>query len=154
MPCASVPGNRRHRLRGTPMTEHHPPQPGGSTPERFPEYDSTPPPPRPVPAYNAPAPGQANRNGMAIGALVVGVVGVVLAICFAPVGLVLGVLARRKSPVSGGRGQATSGIVLGAVSVVLAVIVLAFVGSIMNKFGDCTNKATQAEQQACIQGKL
>jgi hypothetical protein len=98
---------------------------------------------------------------MAVAALVVGIVGVVLAICFAPVGLVLGVvalvlgvLARRKSTVSGGRGQATSGIVLGAVSVVLAIVVLAFVGSIMNTFGDCTNKATQAEQQACIQGKM
>jgi len=156
------------------MSEQHPPQPGHDTSEG--SYGTTPPPPTgapepaapeygaPVygaPAYTEPPAPVAGRNGMAIGALVVGIVGVVLAFCLPPLGLVLGVvalvlgfLARRKAAVNGGAGQAMAGIILGAVSIVLAVVVLAVFGSLVNKFSDCANKTTQAEKQACVQGKM
>lgn len=82
------------------------------------------------PGYGQPAEapyGPTGSNGVAIAALVVGIIGALL--CWVPiVGLVLGLVAlvlgivgvRRRT----GKGMAIAGIVLGAIAVVVGVVVL------------------------------
>ena len=72
------------------------------------------------------APARTGQNGLAVASLVTGIVGAVLAWLIAVVGLVLGVVAvvlgavARRNGVR--TGQATAGIALGALAIVMAVI--------------------------------
>lgn len=79
-----------------------------------------------------------NRNGLAIAAMVLGVVGIVFAFFFAAAGIVLGIVAviiaivarRRGEAIPGrGRGLIIAGIVLGSLSIVIGIanIILALV---------------------------
>ena len=64
-------------------------------------------------------------NGLAIASLVTGIVGVVFAFLFAIVGLALGVVSAAMGGVarrSTRSGQATAGLVLGVVAIVLAIV--------------------------------
>lgn len=81
------------------------------------------------PAQNTPgaAPAARGGNGIAIGSLVLGIVGVVFSFLFVwigliagIVGLVLGFLARRRAV--GSRGMVLSGIILSAIAIVLSII--------------------------------
>lgn len=71
------------------------------------------------------------RNGMAIAAMVLGVVGIVLSFLIAFLGIILGIIAlvlaivarRRGESVPGhGRGLIIAGIVLGALSIVVGIV--------------------------------
>ena len=69
--------------------------------------------------------GTGNRNGLALGSLVTGIVGAVMAWLIAIAGLVLGVVAVVLGMMArrgGTSGQATAGIALGALAIVMAVI--------------------------------
>lgn len=77
------------------------------------------------------APGRKERstNGKAIGSLILGVIGVTgVPIVASIVAIILGHMARHEIAVTGkeGKGLATTGIVLGWIGVVLAVIVVVF----------------------------
>jgi hypothetical protein len=72
-----------------------------------------------------------NRNGMAIAAMVLGIIGIVFAFIITYVGIILGVIAivlaivarRRGEAVAGhGRGQILAGLILGIIAVVVSVI--------------------------------
>ncbi len=115
---------------GTPVASR--PTEGTVTePTSYEEGGDGPPPPR-----HAPGGGVAGgRDRMAVGALVAGILSVVLALV-APVlgillgltGIVLGVLARRRArSARTGAGLATAGIVLGAIGLVVGGLVAAFV---------------------------
>ncbi len=90
-------------------------------------------PPPTAPANNSPAKTSSN-SGFAIASLVCSLVGVVfLPIIGGLLGIILGAAAltqiRISNPRVQGRGLALAGIIVGAVSVVLWVGVLAFLGS-------------------------
>jgi lysylphosphatidylglycerol synthetase-like protein (DUF2156 family) len=90
------------------------------------------------------APGSTARrsNGMAIAAMVLGIIGIVFAFFITYVGIILGVIAivlalvarRRGEAVPGhGRGQILTGLILGILAVVISVVeiivVLVILGS-------------------------
>jgi hypothetical protein len=96
--------------------------------------------------YGAPAPSKS--NGLAIGALVAGIVA--LLFCFIPfVGLisvliggaavVLGLMAMRKVPEAGGKGAATAGIITGAIGAVLAIVWLVLTIAVFNAADDAVD---------------
>ncbi len=100
-----------------------------------------------------PSPAQGG-SGMAIAALVVGIVGLVLVFCFWPlalvcgiVAIVLGVIARGKANrgEAGGGGKATAGLVCGIIAVLLGLCMLVFVGLFAKTF--VTEMQKQIEQQ-------
>lgn len=84
------------------------------------------------------------RDGMAVGALVAGILAVVLAVPVFPIGIllgiiaiVLGVLARKRARAGRtGSGLATAGIVLGAIGLVVGGLVAAFVVTNADEFED------------------
>lgn len=88
-------------------------------------------PPPPPPQYGAPVPPQGGMppktSGMAIAALVLGIVGVIGCGCVIPsiLGIVFGVLGKKDVRESGGAkkgaGMAQAGFILGIVGIVLAV---------------------------------
>lgn len=99
------------------------------------------PPPQP------PAP-QNNSNGMAIGALVCGIVGVVFAwipyfaFLVSAAAIVLGVISRKRLP-PGRTGMATAGLVLGiigaAINVLAIICVVCTAGLVGSMFGEWGN---------------
>ncbi|MFF3214262.1 DUF4190 domain-containing protein [Streptomyces sp. NPDC002886] len=121
----------------------------------------------PVGAYpgSAPAPAPApatKRNGLAVAALVTGLASLLLlwlwfvGIPLALVAIGLGIAALRKARGgAGGRGMAISGLVLGAVTVVIAGILVVVGVSILNSdegkdLRSCLNNAqTQQDKQDC-----
>ncbi|MFD3549686.1 DUF4190 domain-containing protein [Streptomyces sp. NPDC058655] len=114
----------------------------------------------PAPA-SAPAPAS-GRNGLAVAALITGIASLLLlwlwfvGIPLALVAIGLGVAAlRRARGGAGGRGMAIGGVVLGAVTVVIAGILIAVGVSILNSdegkdLRSCMNNAqTEPERQDC-----
>jgi Domain of unknown function (DUF4190) len=102
-------------------------------PEQHPSY-APPPPPGPVPGYYTLNPGAVPQrtNGMAIAAMVLGIVwfwwiGSILALIFGYVAL-----RQIKERNESGRGMAVAGIVLGCVGIGVGVIVL-FVALLVSK---------------------
>jgi hypothetical protein len=67
-------------------------------------------------------------NGQAIGALVAGILGVPLCFCFIPsiVAIVLGIVAMNETKRTGqeGHGMALAGVILGAISIALGVVIM------------------------------
>lgn len=83
------------------------------------------------PAQNAAGqtPATNGGNGLAVGSLVLGIVGVVFSILFvwvgliaSIIGLVLGLVARRRP--SSSRGMVLAGIILSAIGIVLSIILI------------------------------
>ncbi|OII12450.1 DUF4190 domain-containing protein [Curtobacterium sp. MCBA15_008] len=81
------------------------------------------------PAQNAPGqtPATNGGNGLSIGSLVLGIVGVVFSFLFvwvgliaSIIGLVLGIIARRRPTSS--RGMVLAGIILSAIGLVLSIV--------------------------------
>jgi hypothetical protein len=132
-----------------------PPGPGGGYPGGYP-----PPPPQPYSGYTPPP--SAPKNGLGIAALVVAIValisvvgGVVLGI----VAIILGFLgwqrARRGEATNG--GIAIAGIVLGILSIIEALVVIALSVWVFNEVGgtdymDCLSKAGSDQEavQRCV----
>ncbi|CAA9263592.1 MAG: hypothetical protein AVDCRST_MAG20-2874 [uncultured Acidimicrobiales bacterium] len=106
------------------------------------------------------------KNGMGTAALVLGIIAVVLSVLFFPLGILLGIVAavlgylgRKKAArrEATNRGQATAGLVLGLVAVLVGGLIAAFVGNFLaensDEIGDlseCLEDAgTTEEQTAC-----
>lgn len=94
----------------------------------------------------------------------VGIIAILLAFLFFPLGLLLGIVAAvlgflgRKKADRGeatNKGQATAGLVLGILSVVIAIFVGSFFAENADEFGNLTecNEAadTDAERDACAE---
>ncbi|MFZ5869630.1 MAG: DUF4190 domain-containing protein [Actinomycetota bacterium] len=126
------------------MSEQYPPAPASSTPPQAPQY-TFPPQDQPVSGYQSSPTPSTPGSGMAIGAMVLGILGILSfwvpvfnigAILLAIVGVILGVLAIRgiKRGTQSGKGMAIAGIVLSALTIVGAIVVnvatFAFVKSI------------------------
>ena len=114
--------------------------------------------------YGDPGYGAAPRNGVGLAALIVGIVTLVLA--FIPfegylgvIAIILGIvgLSRVRKRVATNRGMAITGIVLGAVAVVVAILWTFLFAAIVPQLGgvieECASLPT-AEQQQCIQDNL
>jgi hypothetical protein len=83
------------------------------------------------PTYPPQATGGNARNGMAVAALVLGIVGIVMAFFITYLGIILGVIAivlavvarRRGEAVPGrGRGLIMTGLILGILAVVISIV--------------------------------
>ena len=144
-----------------PQPPHYPPQPpqyppqppyppqGGGYPGSYP-----PPPPAPYPGYVPPPVGP--KNGLGIAALIVAIIAlfsVVGGLVLGVVAIILGVLglqrARRGEATNG--GIAIAGIVLGILSIIEAIVVIALSVWVFNEVGgtdymDCLSKAGSDEE--------
>jgi membrane-bound ClpP family serine protease len=129
--------------------------------------DSTP--PSPPGGYDRAYPGARPRqNGLGTAALVLGVVGLVLVILilFSPLGVVLGLLAvifgilgimRVNRGEADNRGQAVTGLVTGAVALVVGLFLAISIGTFFatnvndfRQFGRCMENAnSDQERRAC-----
>lgn len=116
-------------------------------------------------AYGQPY-GAPPKNGMGTAALVVGIIGLVLSVLFFPLGILLGIVAAvlgflgrkkaaRREATNG--GQATAGMVLGLVAVLVGGLIAAVFGSLIasnsDEFADLSDcladATTETEQSAC-----
>lgn len=95
----------------------------------------------PAPAATAPPPAQpviappagAKNSGLAVGSLVAGIVSFIFnpILLVSLVAIILGAMAKsrlKKDPTLKGKGMSTAGIVLGVISLVVCIIVMAVVG--------------------------
>jgi Na+-driven multidrug efflux pump len=105
---------------------------------------------------------------MGTAALVLGIIGVVLAVLFFPLGILLGVVAavlgylgRKKAArrEATNRGQATAGLVLGLVAILVGGIIAAVLGNFLaensdeiSNLSECVTDAdTEEERTACAE---
>jgi hypothetical protein len=90
----------------------------GYPPAQYPGYDP----------YNPYGPTQPGNSGLAIGALISSLAGLVLCVCWLPsiAGIVLGIVAMSdiKKTGKGGHGMALAGVILGAIGLVLGVAII------------------------------
>ena len=110
------------------------------------------------------APGQPATSGLAIAALVVGVVSLLLAVPIFPLGLIGGVIGAILGFIARGkirRGEASgNGIAIGGiVTSILAIAIAVFVGLIVVQFfdrvADCADpELTQQEVEQCIEDRI
>lgn len=111
------------------------------------------------------------KNGMGIAALIFGILALIT--CWIPIiGLVLGIVAiilgiigrgRVKKLQATNKGAATAGLVLGILSLVINIVLIAFVGASvlaffgagggasLQQFQDCLSQAQQAPNPAAVQ---
>jgi membrane-bound ClpP family serine protease len=140
------------------MSEIPPDRPPGSTP-----------PGPPGSGYDGAYPGvRPRQNGLGTAALVLGVVGLVLVILilFSPLGVVLGLLAvifgilgimRVNRGEADNRGQAVTGLVTGALALVIGLFFAISIGTFFatnvndfRQFGRCMeNASNEQERRAC-----
>ncbi|MFC8598478.1 septum formation family protein [Isoptericola sp. NPDC057191] len=149
------------------MSAPTPPPSGGSAPDQYttPDAGSTAPAPgSPQPPYaepGAPAPYDASSpyggqppygyapprktDGVSIAALVTGILGMALI----PLGLGIAGVVRTKDPARSGRGLAIAGIVLGALSTIGWIVVVALVGFLASNddFQDAVQQSYQESYQ-------
>ena len=104
-------------------------------------------------------------KGLALSAMVLGIIGLILAIClfFFPfvavvvglIAVVLGIVALRqvKSGRAAGRGMALTGLVTGAIALVLGLALTTGLALLANSdLGRCMEKAqTQSDMQTCFE---
>jgi hypothetical protein len=109
--------------------------PDDQQPQQYPQYGQPGPyqqqyPSAPPPGYGG-YPRPRGANGLAIAALVCGIIGLFfLSIVLGPLALIFGIIGlRRANAGASGRGMAIAGIVLGAIDIVLYVIALAYLSS-------------------------
>ncbi|RBQ21813.1 hypothetical protein DP939_03780 [Spongiactinospora rosea] len=112
------------------------------------------------PDYYAPAGGPPpQRNGLGTAALVVGIIGVIFAIVpltfwlggpmgLVAIGLGIGALRRISRKGASNKGVAISGIILGALSTVIAAVWLAAAIFVVNDVVACLDSAQTPEQAA------
>lgn len=116
----------------------------------------------PAPGYPAAPVGQ-QTNGLAVAALVVGVIALV--ICWVPfvgaltgiVGLGLGIAALVRSSRLGGngRGAAVAGTVLSGLALLAGIVITSIAISLFGTVVDCADPdLTQSEQEQCVQDRL
>jgi Domain of unknown function (DUF4190) len=132
----------------------HPPQPG--------------PPPGQGPPAGYPAAARPRRNGVGTTALVIGVVSLVLVVLllFAPLGAFLGLLAvifgilglvRVNRGEADNRGQAVTGLITGAIALLVGVVITISIGTWFathvndfNEFGRCMDRSIgSAAREEC-----
>ncbi|WP_063764359.1 hypothetical protein [Kitasatospora purpeofusca] len=134
------------------MTTQAPP-PESTDPWRAPATESA---PAPAPALRPPypLPGPGPRNGMGVAAMVLGIIGMVLALTLilfwfawlpALVGVVLGVLGLRlcRRGAATNRGTALAGVILGVLALLVSGAVATFVGMAVYQ----SAQAERAEEQ-------
>jgi len=138
---------------GQPQYGGQPPQYGEQPYPQSPSYGSSP---------GGPGDGGGHRNGMGIAALILGILGLLTSWLlfgglFGLLAIVLGFvgLGRVRRGEASNRGMAITGIVLGLLSVAVAVLIGALVGAVWDRVQDCADpNLTQAEQEQCVNDRL
>ena len=134
------------------MTEQ--PQPPDS-----PQSPQSPKPPAQQQAYAAAPPPIANQgsNGMAIAALVMGILTIVFFFLFFPLSFILGILGiifgfiargrARENPSVGGGGMALAGIITSIIGLLLALIVSVVIGLLLGAAVSSSTSSTSSKRQ-------
>ncbi len=114
------------------------------------------------PGYGQPPTVRVQKSGLAIAALVLGIVALLLfwtvfgGIVLGLGAVILGFVARSKvkSGTGGGGGLAVGGIVTGLIALVFSIGFLVLVGNVINQVRDCDPTAPQAEYEQCVEDRL
>lgn len=118
-----------------------------------------------------PAPAQQQKNGLALAAMILGIIGllgiltIVGGFIFGLIALILGIVGLRKADKITGpgarRGMAISGIVMGAIALVISTLMLIFSVNIAKQLIDdgvvdaCQNlEPGSQEQQQCLEDEI
>ena len=111
--------------------------------------------------YGYPQPQQGGKNGMAIAALVLGIVGLLTSIIFIGgalgiVGLILGIVSLRTSKRTGsGRGMAIGGIVTSILAILATIALVIASVWLVHKVQNCDQYASNSSQyNQCIQQQI
>lgn len=111
--------------------------------------------------YGYPPPQPTGRNGMAIAALVLGIVGLFASIVFIGgalgiVGLILGIVSLRTSKRTGaGRGMAIGGIVTSILAILATIGLIIASVWLVHKVDNCNQYSSDSTQYSqCIQDQL
>lgn len=142
------------------MTQEPPPGPRSPQPGHGPAPQSPaqqPPAQHGLPPQHHGPPGQQPSNGMAVAALVLGILAIVFFFVFFPIGFVLGVLAivfgligrsrAKRDPRLGRKGMALAGAILGAIAIVLVIIVGVIIGIVISEADDINSLDQQEIEQ-------
>ena len=153
-PPSAASGPRLRGSAASPRLRARRPPPGYGAPPTYP--------PQGYPAQGYPPPPPAATNGLAIGALIVGIIGLIL--CWIPFGgavlplvaLLLGFLGvRRANQIAVGKGMAITGIVLGILGLVACALITIVFTVFVHKVVQCgDSNLTNAQQQQCIRDNL
>jgi len=135
----------REASKAAPAPPQGPAMPGGT---------ATGPPPSAPPGIAAQRPPSQKTNGLAIAALVLGIVGVVagvipllffIAWVLGVVAVVLGIIGRNNARQRGaGKGQATAGAILGGIAVVLGVVGVIIIANVFSSTERAIDRATSS----------
>ncbi|MFD8292470.1 DUF4190 domain-containing protein [Streptomyces lavendulae] len=102
----------------------------------------------------------ADRNGLAVAAMVLGVIGWITSIVFiggplGVIGLILGVAALRKSKRTGtGRGMAVTGLVTSSLAIVVSILVAVFMTWYANETQECYDPGSFRQYRQCVHDQL
>lgn len=138
---------------GQPSYGGQPPQYGQQSYPQSPSYGMAP---------GGAGAGGGQRNGLGIAALVLGIIGLltswaVFGGLFGLLAIILGFvgLGRVRRGEASNRGMSITGIVLGVLSVAIAVLVAVAFGALWDRFKDCGDpNLTEAQRQECVNREL
>ncbi|MEU9718301.1 DUF4190 domain-containing protein [Streptomyces sp. NPDC047976] len=103
---------------------------------------------------------RSDRNGLAVAAMVLGVIGWLTSIVFiggllGVIGLILGAAALPKAKRTGtGRGMALTGLVTSSLAIVVSVLVAVFMTWYANKTQQCYDPGSFREYRQCVHQQL
>lgn len=119
------------------------------------------PPQQPHSPDRAPS-GRGGTNGMAIAALVLGILAILFLFLFFPIGIVLAVLAivlgligrgrANRDPGLGGKGMALAGVIMGVITLLLVLILGLIIGAVITGDDDEEGDAQDVEEVALAYG--
>ncbi|WP_405977900.1 DUF4190 domain-containing protein [Streptomyces sp. NBC_00158] len=102
----------------------------------------------------------AHRNGLALAAMVLGVIGWITSIVFiggllGVIGLILGVAALRKAKRTGtGRGMSLTGLVTSCLAIAVSILVTLFMTWYANETQECYDPGSFRQYRQCVHQQL
>jgi len=104
--------------------------------------------------------GPVGKNGLAVAAMVLGVIGLISSIVFVGglfgvIGLILGIVALKKAKRTGvGRGMSITGVVTSFIAIVASVLVVIFMTWYADKTQKCYDPGSLQRYEKCVQQQL
>ncbi|MFJ2134062.1 DUF4190 domain-containing protein [Streptomyces sp. NPDC087228] len=114
--------------------------------------------PGPGPDYGMRPP--VGRNGLAVAAMVLGIIGLLTSIVFVGgllggIGMILGIVGLRTAKRTGiGRGKAITGVVTSSLAIVVSVLVAVFMVWYANKTQECYQPESIQQYKQCVHQQL
>ncbi|MGK4579017.1 DUF4190 domain-containing protein [Kitasatospora sp. HPMI-4] len=102
----------------------------------------------------------AGNNGLAVAAMVLGIIGLITSMVFiggllGVIGLILGIVALAKARrVGAGRGMAIAGVVTSSIAIVVSILLVVFTVWIAHKAESCEQYRGTDQYQQCVHQQL